>query len=270
MATTTNLGLTKPTVGADDDTWGTETNAAFDGVDAVFAAAGSGTSVGIKVGSGKTLNALDGTVVLGSPTLGVQQTTQGALILANTAAGAYPTTIKSSNSATKAYTITLPVDDGTSGQVLSTDGDGLTSWATVSAAEYGTWTPGLSFGGGTTGIVFGTQAGTYVKAGRSVTYGIYFNITNNGSSTGAAKVTGCPYTSESGANTQYTYSGNVIGGAGLSVTAGYTPMLATYYSGSAATLDFVERSGLTIVTMTEADFPDTTTIYANATVITTA
>lgn len=82
MANTANLNIPKPTIGADDDTWGATLNDGFDSFDAPFKADGTGTSVGLKVGAGKTLNALDGTVVLGDAGLTLKDTADPTKIAA--------------------------------------------------------------------------------------------------------------------------------------------------------------------------------------------
>jgi len=87
--TTTNLGLTKPEIGASADSWGNKLNADLDLVDALFAAAGTGTSIGANVGAGKTL-AVAGTLnVTGTVSGGIvaplaSPTFTGTVVLPNT------------------------------------------------------------------------------------------------------------------------------------------------------------------------------------------
>ena len=59
--------------------------------------------------------------------------------------------------------------------------------------EEGSWTPVLSFGGGTTGITYSARDGSYTRIGRQVTLNFMIEMTSKGSSTGTATITGLPF-----------------------------------------------------------------------------
>jgi hypothetical protein len=60
--------------------------------------------------------------------------------------------------------------------------------------EEGTFNFGISFGGGSTGITYNHRTGTYTKIGRQVTVNGLIALTNKGSDTGDARITGLPFT----------------------------------------------------------------------------
>jgi hypothetical protein len=75
-------------------------------------------------------------------TLGVQQTLAGSIVLSNTAAGAYATTLQSSSSATAASTLTLPpAPPAVSGYVLSATTAGVMSWIASSGGSSAAFVP---------------------------------------------------------------------------------------------------------------------------------
>lgn len=91
----------------------------------------------------------------------------------------------------------------TNGGVLQIS-NGITFPATQSAVndantlddyEEGTWTPGVSFGGGTTGITYSGTGASYMKVGDTVYANFDVALSNKGSSTGLARITGLPFTS---------------------------------------------------------------------------
>lgn len=65
---------------------------------------------------------------------------------------------------------------------------------TLDDYEEGEWTGGISFGGGTTGITYQTQACSYTKVGHRVFVNGYIRFTSKGTDNGTADITGLPFT----------------------------------------------------------------------------
>jgi hypothetical protein len=98
------------------------------------------------------------------------------------------------------------VASGTAGDIVSftervkIDADGLKFGSDTAAAnalddyEEGTWTMGVSFGGASVGVTYAGNTGTYTKIGRQVTVNGYLILSSKGSSSGAANITGLPFT----------------------------------------------------------------------------
>ena len=90
--------------------------------------------------------------------------------------------------------------------------------------EEGTFTPFISFGGGTTGITYFARSGLYTRVGRVVTVSGSIYIDSKGSSTGVFELNGLPYNSSGYAVVLIAYRNGVT----------YTGQLQAYLNASEA------------------------------------
>jgi hypothetical protein len=116
--------------------------------------------------------------------------------------------------------------------------------------EEGTWTPGVSFGGASAGVTFSaSNSGRYTKIGRSVTVIGLLELTNKGSSTGDALITGLPFTVASG---EPNYGGVAIGYVS-SMTFADVPFGRTSAGSTNLALSETTNAGVA-TTITNSDF----------------
>jgi hypothetical protein len=125
---------------------------------------------------------------------------------------------------------------------------------TLDDYEEGTWTPVITFGGGSTGITYTTQTGYYIKIGRFVALTGLITLSNKGSSAGSCVITGLPF---SMGVVGSDYNGPKVSYSAF--TAGVQEVGIQSIPGS-ATMNVVKSvAGVNTIT-TDADFTNTSTL----------
>ncbi len=118
------------------------------------------------------------------------------------------------------------------------------------AFDAGTWTPVVNFGGATTGITYTAQVGTYTRVGQIVIACATITLSSKGSATGAATITGLPFTALSNA-ASHLYVGSTYW-RGMAAN-GYSVM-SLLLDNSATILLYVSTASSNTTAMTNANF----------------
>ena len=123
--------------------------------------------------------------------------------------------------------------------------------------QEGTWTPTLEFDGATTAITYsaGQRTGSFTRIGNRVYFDCYFLLTNKGSASGAATISGLPFSQNAASPASYTISVGAMAAA-----LGDANVDAGINSSDVNEIRLYKQSGGSRTNMTEADFENTTNI----------
>jgi hypothetical protein len=128
--------------------------------------------------------------------------------------------------------------------------------------EEGTWTMGVAFGGASVDIVYGNQTAYYTKIGRQVTVNGYMYLTNKGTSTGSARITGLPFTNR---NVLLNYAPPTFGGV---IGISFADQLFGFVGPNTTTIQLFETTNAGVQSsLTDADFTNTSEIQFSLTYI---
>lgn len=126
---------------------------------------------------------------------------------------------------------------------------------TLDDYEEGTFTPGITFGGGSTGITYTTQTGIYIKIGRLVFGVVNVTLSAKGSSTGAMAITGLPFAAA---------LANYAQGVGYAAAfTGLTGALTVLINSGVTTLSVFQSAAATYTSVTDTAATNTTALRIN-------
>jgi len=187
---------------------------------------GSDTLISMKYSGGALIDRLTGT------TLYLTENGSPQLTLASGGAATFSSSVTTgaglalSNATAPASGIEFPAT-----QVASASANNLDDY------EEGTFNFGISFGGASVGVSYSERTGTYTKIGRQVTVNGYVTMINKGTSTGAARITGLPFTIGSA-------NGNYSAPSFWTDAITYTVTLNGYGNVGDSTIDLLQVSAL--------------------------
>jgi hypothetical protein len=200
-----------------------------------------------------------------------QNAGSGALLLGTNSAGNAYTPVAIDNSTTILKVTGTEVARTNSNGIAPVAGKGIDFSANTHAAgmtsellndyEEGTWTIGLTFGGGSTGLAIDGQEAFYTRVGRLVHVSGRISLSNKGSSTGSAVLTGLPFTiaNSNGARAggDVSWYAAVLGVASINILG----------DGGATTAALFIPGATGMTAMTDTNFTNTSSLYFSFTYI---